>query len=73
MNETEQITFEVEGMTCASCALRVERVLSRQPEVDNAAVNFATGTAVVSVSDPVEPESLRKAVQRIGYDLHAVK
>ena len=39
-------------MTCASCALRVERVLSRQPEVDNATVNFATGTAVVSLSDP---------------------
>ncbi len=27
---------------------------------------------MVSVSDPVEPESLRQAVQRIGYDLHAV-
>jgi copper-transporting P-type ATPase V len=67
-----ELTFEVEGMTCASCALRVERVLSRQPQVDNAAVNFATGTAVVSLSDPVEPDNLRQAVQRIGYDLHVV-
>ncbi len=74
MNETERpdLTFEVEGMTCASCAMRVERVLSRQPDVDKAAVNFATGTAVVSLSDPVEPEDLRQAVQRIGYDLHVV-
>ena len=32
-------------MTCASCAVRVERVLGRQPGVEAAAVNFAGGSA----------------------------
>jgi len=38
---TEQITFDVEGMTCASCALRIERVLGKQEGVEEALVNFA--------------------------------
>ena len=74
LNETESpdLTFEVEGMTCTSCAIRVEHILSRQPEVDSATVDFATRDTVVSLSDRVEPEDLRQAVQRIGYDLHVV-
>ena len=38
----EQITLDVEGMTCASCALRIERVLGRQEGVETAAVSFAS-------------------------------
>ncbi|MPZ71030.1 MAG: hypothetical protein GEU71_16125, partial [Actinobacteria bacterium] len=37
----EEQTFDVKGMTCASCARRVERTLSEQPGVSEAAVNFA--------------------------------
>lgn len=35
----------MEGMTCASCVGRVERVLARQPGVISASVNLATGKA----------------------------
>jgi len=38
----------VEGMTCGTCAARVEKTLTRQPGVAHAAVNFATGRAVVA-------------------------
>ena len=37
------LVFDVGGMTCASCAARVERTLQRQPGVAAAGVNFATG------------------------------
>ncbi|MGH8925598.1 MAG: heavy metal translocating P-type ATPase [Acidimicrobiia bacterium] len=64
------LELEVEGMTCASCAVRVERTLSRQEGVSLASVNFASGRARVEL-DPDGPgvEELRQAVRRIGYDL----
>jgi copper chaperone CopZ len=42
MNDTEvrSFDFDLEGMTCASCAARIERVLRRQPGVVDAVVNF---------------------------------
>jgi copper-transporting P-type ATPase V len=65
----DTLVFDVEGMTCASCAARVERVLTRQPGVDNASVNFAGGRARVRASSATDPGDLRNAVQKIGYDL----
>ena len=59
-------------MTCSTCALRIERVLGKQPGVDAASVNFATAAARVRAARGVEPEQLREAVQRIGYDLALV-
>ncbi len=65
--EREQTTLALEGMTCASCAARVERTLNNLDGVE-ATVNFATETAAVSY-DPaqVEPALLLEAVEKIGY------
>jgi cation-transporting ATPase V len=69
----EEITFELEGMSCASCAARIERTLSRQEGVAEARVNFAAARAEV-VYDPgaVAPEQLEAAVQHIGYGIAPV-
>ena len=66
-----ELTFEVDGMTCASCAMRIERVLSKSEDVDTAIVNYAGGEARVSVSDNVDQAALVAAVQKIGYDMRA--
>ncbi len=63
------LMFEVDGMTCAACASRIERVLSKQDGVAGAAVDFAGAQARVSLADGVDPDILRAAVQRIGYDI----
>ena len=49
---TGRLDFEVQGMTCGSCAVRVQRVLGRQPGVASAEVNFATGKAQVAPTGP---------------------
>ena len=67
---TEQL-FEVEGMTCGSCAARVEKVLARQPGVTDARVNFASREAVVTGDADVD--ALRAAVHRIGYEVTPVE
>lgn len=57
-------------MTCASCAASVESIVKTQNGVAAASVNFASATLQVDF-DPgvVSPETLRQAVQSIGYDL----
>ncbi len=66
---TKELTFEVDGMTCASCAMRIERVLSKREDVSDAIVNYAGGEARVSLTDDVNETELVAAVQKIGYDM----
>ncbi|MGH2701751.1 MAG: heavy metal translocating P-type ATPase [Actinomycetota bacterium] len=62
------IEVSVEGMTCASCAARVQRALERQPGVEQANVNLASNRAhVVYDSDAVDMGALQEAVSKIGY------
>lgn len=68
----ESLTFQVDGMTCAACAARIERVLSKQEGVDTAVVNFAGAEARVRVGDSVDPHALEAAVEKIGYHLTVV-
>ena len=65
--EAEQTTLALEGMTCASCAARIERSLNKLDGVE-ATVNYATEIATVSY-DPalVAPEALVGAVEKVGY------
>ncbi len=70
---TATITFDVAGMTCASCALRIERVLGKQDGVSEAVVNFAGQEARAVIDGTVDVAALRDAVARIGYDVTVVE
>ena len=69
---TERLTFDVEGMTCASCAMRIERVLGKQEHVTSAVVNLAGKEARVEVSPDADIDALTAAVERIGYSASLV-
>jgi Cu+-exporting ATPase len=60
------IELEIGGMTCASCAARVEKKLNRLDGV-TAAVNFATEKAHVSFPATVSPDDLISVVAQAGY------
>jgi cation-transporting ATPase V len=66
------LDFEVEGMTCGSCAVRIQRVLGRQPGVAAAEVNFATNKARIAPDGAVAVGDLQTAVERIGYRITPV-
>jgi copper-transporting P-type ATPase V len=65
----ETVEFVVGGMTCGSCAARVQRVLARADGVADAEVNLATSRARVQLARPVETAELTARVARIGYSL----
>jgi len=70
MSEIKKDTFPVLGMSCASCAARVDKTLNGQPGVQEASVNYAAATAqVVYDADECSPLVLKAAVQQAGYDL----
>lgn len=63
-------SFPVTGMSCASCASSVERVLKMQKGVVKAAVNFADNSAMLEYDTAVTRlESVKQAVQSVGYDI----
>ncbi len=62
-----QVRLPIEGMTCASCAARVELGLNRLDGVE-ASVNYATEHATVTFDTArVEPAQLVAAVEAAGY------
>ena len=60
------VELSIGGMTCASCAARVEKKLNKLDGV-SATVNYATEKAKVSFSDAISPETLVATVQATGY------
>ncbi|HEY4612829.1 MAG TPA: heavy metal translocating P-type ATPase [Bacteroidota bacterium] len=67
---TQTLTLPVEGMTCASCVLRVEKTLKKVDGVQEASVNLATEKVTLTF-DPsaVELSKLAGAVDEAGYKL----
>ena len=66
---TETIELSIDGMTCASCANRIERKLNRIDGV-TATVNFATEKARVEYGEGVTPANLVATVEEAGYQAH---
>ena len=65
-SQPEQVELRIGGMTCASCAARIEKKLNRMDGV-SAVVNYATEKALVRVDGDVTPEQLIAQVEATGY------
>ncbi|WP_151638749.1 heavy metal translocating P-type ATPase [Noviherbaspirillum aerium] len=68
-NSITELSFKVDGMTCASCVGRVERALKKVPGVKTASVNLATEKATVEVDQTATLEALSNAVEKAGYEV----
>ncbi len=62
----QEIRLDLEGMTCASCAARIEKKLNRLDGVE-ATVNYATEQATVHAAPGVSVRDLVGAVESVGY------
>jgi len=68
----ENVTLNVQGMTCGGCVASVTRVLKAVPGVTEAAVTLQPGVANVTY-DPArtQPAALRAAIEDAGFDVVA--
>ncbi|MBO0488396.1 heavy metal translocating P-type ATPase [Vagococcus fluvialis] len=67
---SNQRVYNIEGMTCASCAQTVEKVVSKVPSVEEASVNLATEKLTVSFDEnSANEEAVIKVVDDAGYQV----
>ncbi|HET9462567.1 MAG TPA: heavy metal translocating P-type ATPase, partial [Thiobacillus sp.] len=64
---TESLSFDIAGMTCASCSARVEKALTKVPGVLEASVNLATEQATLKLVQGTSAATLIAAVERAGF------
>ena len=67
-----EVRLDLEGMTCASCAARIEKKLNKLEGVE-ATVNFATEQATARCAPEVEVAELVGAVESAGYGAHLAR
>jgi Cu+-exporting ATPase len=67
----QTLELAIEGMTCTSCAGRIERALLKVPGVRSATVNLASERAHIEVLGAVDPTVLIEAVEAAGYQAQA--
>ena len=67
-SQVKSINLDIDGMTCAACAARIERILSKNKNVLDASVSFPLKSAIVDVADENNNlEEIIKSVNKIGY------
>lgn len=72
MSTTSTVRLDITGMTCAACATRVERALSRTPGVLRATVNLALERADIAIApDGPDRAALAETVRGAGYQVRA--
>ena len=68
-SQNNTLNLDIEGMTCAACAARIERVISKQENVLDVSVSFPLKSAIVDITNNEEfdVDNLIKKVNTIGY------
>ena len=71
-SSTNTVDLSLEGMTCSSCAVRIERKLNKMPGVQ-ASVNYATERASVTLPDGVSVSDAINTISAAGYSAELVR
>lgn len=66
----QNITLSIQGMTCSSCVVHIQKALRKVPGVYAAEVSYESKKADVAAGANVSPEALVKAVEKEGYHAH---
>ena len=67
--QNNQLILDIDGMTCAACAARIERVLQKSENIENVSVSFPLKTAQVEIKnkDNFDLDQVIKKINNIGY------
>jgi len=68
----KKVVLNLKGMSCASCAMTIEKALKKADGVDSAVVNFAVERAVIEGNE-IDPDKLIHVVKNTGYDASLYK
>lgn len=60
------IKFRLEGMHCSACSARIEKVISKMPEVEKVSVSLASGMAVIRLRENVSKEERSRLIESMA-------
>lgn len=66
-------TMEIKGMMCGHCEARVKKCLEELPQVSEVVVSHEKGTAVVTLTEEIEEDILRRTVEEQDYEVTTIK
>jgi Cu+-exporting ATPase len=70
LGKTETVTLPIQGMSCASCVLTIEKTVRDLPGVAKVAVNFAAEKAVIEFDQKISTlDDIRKTIRDAGYEV----
>src|SRR5690625_3608270 len=68
----QKADFDISGMTCAACATKIEKRISKMDGVSSANVNFALESIAVEYDDKqLQSTDMITAVKKMGYELRS--
>jgi P-type Cu+ transporter len=62
-----RLKIDITGMTCASCASRIEKLLAKHPKIHHVAVNLATESASLETDNDINPSVIVQMIEDAGY------
>lgn len=68
-----QKTMKIDGMMCGHCEATVRKALEAMPQVEKAEVSHVTGSAVLTLTAPVENDTLKQTVEALEYKVLSVE
>jgi P-type Cu+ transporter len=71
-NQISETKYGVGGMTCASCASKIEKAVEAVPNIEYVNVNLLTETLSIKTSDPTAISKIDRVVTNLGYTLYSV-
>lgn len=67
--QTKEVTFEIQGMTCAACSARIEKVMNKMDGIEKANVNLTLETGLIQYdTQKLSEQDIIKKIQTIGFD-----
>lgn len=69
-SDEASLSIRISGMSCASCAGRIEKAVAAVPGVKSAAVNVAAERVDVVFADSPDPVAAARAIENAGYEVH---
>ncbi len=62
-------TIKIQGMSCGHCVNAVAKALGEVDGISEVRVELETGTATYRETQPVDPDRVREAIEKAGYQL----
>ncbi len=63
------VTYPVAGMTCRSCEVRIQRLVSRIPGVEHVSASALRGQVTIESRVPISPVAVERAISKAGNEI----